>query len=128
MGKPAIVFRTATGERFQPCASQNGKRIEGQLVDTPTFNGTLCFNNPLGTYWDDYNQSGALVITVGEDAEVGGCDRVKVIADGNTITLDPAYSWKNIGADAIGEMAGDTNIFWFIRISPTEIEYSVKLN
>lgn len=118
--------------RFQNREAVNFRASEGKRlnnnVNTPAFAGELALNNPLGTYWPNFAQAGALVITVGEDAEVGGNDRVKITADGNTITLDPAYTWKNIGSDSIGVVAGNVNILMVNMVSATEIEYAVKLN
>lgn len=89
------------------------------------FTGELALNSPLGTYWPTvFVQAGALVLTVGEDALLGGFDRVKITADGNTIDLDPAYTWI-LTSGGIDASAGATNIITAKKVSDTEIEYSV---
>lgn len=137
MGKSALKVQLGSGEVIQPAASPNGKRVPNQLVNTPTFAGTLALNNPLGTIWDDLAQSGALAIGVGEDVEEGGCDCVRIVADGNTITLDAAYTWVKMSSDSIGTTAADVNELIFVCkkltytngvISGGTILYSVKLN
>lgn len=137
MPKPALRQQLSTGEVIQPAASPNGKRVQGQLTNNATFDGTLALNNPLGTIWDDLAQSGALAITVGEDAEEGGADNVRIVADGNTITLDAAFTWVKMSNNSIGTTAADVNELIFVckkltytngAISGGTILYSVKLN
>lgn len=138
MGKSALRTQLGSGEVVQPAASPNGKRVPNQLTNTPTFSGTLALNNPLGTIWDDLNQSGALIITVGEDVEEGGADNVRIVADGNTITLDSNYTWVKMSSDSIGTTAADVNELIFVckkltysangAITGGTILYSVKLN
>lgn len=110
--REAINFKSSEGKRLR-----DGNNI---LV----FAGELALNNPLGTFWPDYVQAGALVLMVGEDAEIGGYDRVKISADGNTIDLDPSFAWISTGG-AIDPSPGATNIIQCKMVSSTEIEYSV---
>jgi hypothetical protein len=138
----ALFQRLQNGEVIEPFCSPNGKYTSPSQIQlggsNPTFAGTLAMNNPIGTIWPTHNQAGALVITVDEDAVPGGCDSLRIVADGNTITLDPAFTWVNIGTDSIGVVAADVNelIFFakFLTINGAglvtggTILYSVKLN
>lgn len=137
----SLFQRLPSGDVIEPGVSPNGKR---QSPFTPqrgpsraVFNGELALNNPIGTIWPNYNQSGALEITVDDDAEPGGCDCIRIIANGDAITLDSAFTWVNVGSDSIGTTAADVNemIFFakfltYTRGVPTSgtILYSVKLN
>lgn len=132
--------RLRTGDTIEPFCSPNGKYVPPDEVgqSVATFAGTLAFNNPIGTIWPDYNQSGALAIGVDQDAMPGGCDSIRIVADGNTITLDAAFTWVNVGSDDIGTTAADVNelIFFVKRLTTNSagtitggtILYSVKLN
>lgn len=118
--------------RFQNREAINFRSSIGkQLLDNnnvAVFAGELALNNPLGTFWPDLAQAGAIAITVGEDAEIGGCDRVKITANGDAITLDGGYTWNNIGTDAISIVNNDINIIICLMVSATEINYCVKVN
>lgn len=102
------------------------------------FNGTLNLSDGIGTIWNDVNQSGALTITVGSSAREGGTDSVRIVADGNTITLDAAFTWVKMSSDSIGTTAADVNELIFVckkltysasgNINGGTILYAVKLN
>lgn len=118
--------------RFQNREAINFRSSVGKQLldhnDVSVFAGELALNNPLGTFWPDFAQAGALELTVGEDAEIGGCDRVKITADGNAITLSGSYTWTNIGADSIDSAVGQVNVLVILMVSLTEINYTVKVN
>lgn len=90
---------------------------------TAIFAGTFLLTNPLGTLWNDLAQSGALVFSENANALVGGVDQVKIIADGNTITVPGA--WKNVGNDEITISAGTINRMMVLKTA-SEIHYIVK--
>ena len=102
------------------------------------FTGTLDLSDGIGTIWNDVAQSGALTITVGSSAREGGSDSVRVVADGNTITLDPTFTWVKMSSDSIGTTAADVNELIFVAkrltfragvvITGGTILYGVKLN
>lgn len=92
------------------------------------FTGTLELDDAIGGLYPDYNQTGVLTIKISANSVIGGIDRIKITSNGNSIDLDPAYTWKNIGGDAIGTTNGNVNIFYIMKVSSTEIEYTVKLN
>lgn len=121
-----LFHRLANREAINFKASE-GKRINDGN-NALVFAGELALNNPLGTFWPDYVQAGALALMVGEDAEIGGCDLIKITADGNAITLDPAYTWKNIGSDSISVVVAAINILLILKVNNTEINYTVKIN
>jgi hypothetical protein len=112
LNKEAVNFKASIGKVLR-----NG-------INTSTFAGELACNNPLGSFWPDYVQTANLTILIGEDAEIGGFDRLRVTADGHTIDLDPAYNWILLSG-AIDTTAGATNIIKATKVSETEIEYSV---
>lgn len=135
----ALFKRLSNGDVIEPFCSPNGKYVPpdevGQSVST--FTNELALNNPIGTIWPNVNQSGALEITVGNDAMPGGCDSVRIVADGNAITLDADFTWVNIGSDSIGTTAADVNeLIFFAKfltitngvVTGGTILYSVKLN
>lgn len=109
----ALFKRLQNGEVIEPFCSPNGKYTSPDQIQlggsVQTFAGTLAMNNPIGTVWPNFAQSGALTITVDEDAVVGGTDSLRITADGNTITLDAAFTWVNVGSDSIGTTAGNVN-------------------
>lgn len=90
------------------------------------FTGQVDLSTPFGTFWDDYTQSGALTITNSSDAVVGGCDRLKITSDGSAITLPS--DWVNVGSTAISAVLNDVNRLFIVKVSSTEINYSVKVN
>jgi len=132
--------RLSNGDTIEPFCSPNGKYVPPDEVgqSVPVFAGELALNNPIGTIWPDYVQAGALAISVGNDAQPGGCDSLRITADGNTITLDAALTWVNIGSDSIGTTAADVNeLIFFAKfltfnsagvVTGGTILYSVKLN
>ena len=95
---------------------------------TNTFTGTLALDCVGGTYWPDLAQTGAITITPGVDSKVGGIDRVKITANGSAITLDAAYTWKNLGSDEISTTLNDVMILIVNKVGDTYLEYTVKLN
>ncbi len=117
--------------RFQNREAINFRASVGkELLDrnnVAVFAGELALNNPLGTYWPAYAQTGALEITVGEDAEIGGADYVKITASGDAITLSGSYTWNNVGSASIDNTIGVVNAIIFVMVSATEINYSVKV-
>ena len=66
--------RFSNGDVYEPFCSPNGKYVPPDEVgqSVAVFAGELALNNPIGTIWPNKNQSGALVITVGQDAMPGG--------------------------------------------------------
>lgn len=124
--KRPLFHRFANREAYNPAASAGGKRTN-DTVGAQAFAGSFAFNNPLGTYWEDYTQTGVLELTVDSEAEIGGCDRVKIIASGDAITLDGDYTWTNVGSEEISIVAADENIIMAVKVSATEIEYAVKV-
>lgn len=116
LNKEAVNFRASVGKTLN-----DGSNVAA-------FAGELALNNPLGTYWPDYAQTGALELTVGEDAEVGGCDRVKITANGSGITFAASHTWKNIGSQALDTSNGAVNVLMLLMVSNSEINYSVKVN
>lgn len=137
----ALFQRLQNGEIIEPFCSPNGKYTSPSQIQlggsNSTFAGTLALNNPIGTIWPNYNQSGALEITVDEDAVPGGSDSIRIVADGNAITLDADFTWVNIGSDSIGTTAADVNelIFFAKFLTVTDgvvtggtILYTCKLN
>lgn len=92
---------------------------------TAVFTGEFLLTNPLGTIWNDLVQTGALVFSENANAIVGGCDTIKITANGSAITIPGA--WKNIGSDAISIVAADVNRIIVFK-SAGEIQYTNKLN
>lgn len=121
-----LFHRFQNREAINFKASVGKKLLDGN--DVAVFAGELALNNPLGTFWPDYAQTGALELTVGEDAEIGGCDRVKITANGSAITLSGLYTWKNIGSTAIDTTAAAVNVIMVLMVSTTEMNYTVKVN
>lgn len=109
-------------------ASPNGKRVRGKN-DQGAFDPALglALNNPLGTFWPDYVQAAALEILVGEDAEVGGGDRIQITANGDGITLDSNYTWNRLGSTDIDTTDTAINVIYFCMVSETEIDYAVTV-
>lgn len=98
------------------------------MANTPGgFKGQFRLDNPLGSFWNDYTQSGALVLSAHNDGVIGGGDRVRIIADGNTITLSSNYTWVNIGTDSISTTLNAINIIYVVKVSATELNYTVKV-
>jgi hypothetical protein len=93
-------------------------------IPIPAFSGAFALNNTVGTYWPAIAQSGAMVLTIGSEAEVGAFERVKITADGSGITLSGAVTWINV-AGAIDDSLGAVNIIEVRKVSATEIEYRV---
>jgi len=91
---------------------------------TGTFTGEFILNNPLGCYWNDLAQAGALALTESAYSEVGGCDYVKITADGNAITVPGG--WTLIGSTAIDTTAAAVNHI-FITKTVSGIIYSVHV-
>lgn len=74
--------------------------------------------------WPDLVQTGVLNLSANPDANVGGCDYLKLTANGSAINV-PA-EWKNIGSESISATAGHINRI-IVRKTPSEIVYSVKV-
>lgn len=91
------------------------------------FTGQFRLSDPVGIFWADYTQSGALVLSAANDGIVGCGDRVKIIADGNTITFSDNYTWINVGTDSIDTTATAVNIVLVWKVSATELNYVVKI-
>lgn len=91
-----------------------------------TFTGEFVLNNPFGTFWLDYTQTGNLVFTVSANAQIGGADRIKLTANGGTITLPS--NWVNVGSTAISTTPGDVNRLVVMKVADNEVNYSVKVN
>ena len=87
----------------------------------------LNLSSPFGCYWDDYTQTGAITFTVGGSSAVGGGDRIKVAANGGAITFDSAYTWVNLNGTSVSVTPGTSNIFYFMKVGATKIEYSVTV-
>ncbi len=83
--------------------------------------------SPFGRFWNDYTQTGAITFTVGGKSTTGGTDRIKVAANGSAINFDTAYTWVNINATSVSVVNGTSNIFYFIKVSDTRVEYTVTV-
>ncbi|WKZ60807.1 MAG: hypothetical protein QY309_04835 [Cyclobacteriaceae bacterium] len=109
----SLFRRLSTGDVIEPGISPNGKFVSPDQVNKGsnrvTFNGSLAMNNPIGTVWPDYVQDDNLTITIDGDAIPGGTDSVRITANGDTITLDPAYTWVNMANDEISNTDGAVN-------------------
>lgn len=92
---------------------------------TGIFTGEFILNNPLGCFWAPLAQSGALVLSESAYSEVGGCDNVRITADGNTITVPGA--WVNMGTDSVSTVAAAINDITVIK-KADRIEYIVKVS
>lgn len=114
-----------------------------RIIYTPTssrssFTGALSLCNSAGTIWSNHTQTGALAITVGSGAKVGGEDSIRIISNGSAITLDAAFTWTKVSTDSIGTSNNDVNelLFWCKSltydgngaINGGVIMYGVKLN
>ena len=137
MGRSANFQRMQSGEVVTPTASVNGKRVPGQVENTNDFTGELALNNTLGTIWDDVAQAAAIEISVGPDVEEGGEDSVRIVANGDGITLDSDFTWVLMSSDDISTTDTDVNELIFVckRLTYTNgvitggtIMYSNKLN
>jgi len=137
MGKGALAQRFQSGEFYKPSCSPNGKRMPNQLNNDPDFTGELALNNPLGTIWDDVAQGAAIAVTVGADVEEGGEDSVRIVANGDAITLDSDFTWVLMSSDDISTTDTDINelIFYCKKLIWTNgvitggtILYGNKLN
>lgn len=115
-----LFHRFANREAVNFTASMGGK-VSKDGNNVLTFTGEFALNNPLGTYWSDHVQNGALILSEGVDSEIGGKDRIRLIADGSGIDI-PA-EWINVGVDAISEADGDINIIEIVKVSDSEINY-----
>lgn len=113
-GQRPLAHRFCNGERYEPNAD---------LVTTQ-WAGVFELDNPLGTFYPDLAQAGALVLSEGSNSVVGGCGRVKITADGNTITVPGA--WVNVGTDSIDTTAAAVNLIIVLKVSTTEINYVCK--
>lgn len=132
-----LFKRFQNREVYSPRASVGGK-YNNTGVQSVAFSGELSLNNPLGTLWNDLAQTGAINITVGQDAEEGGCDSVRIVSNGSAITLDAAFTWINMGSDSLGANLADVNEIIFLCkkltrtpagvITAGTILYGVKLN
>lgn len=89
------------------------------------FTGVFELSNPFGTFWDNYTQVGALALSVGGYAVIGGCDRVKITSDGNAITVPS--NWVNIGTDSITTTVGTVNIIYAVQAADGQVDYAVKV-
>ena len=126
--KRPLFKRLSNRECINFEASPNGKREQGRPDQGAFVPATgLALNNPLGTYWPDYTQTAALEITVGEDAEPGGGDRLQITANGDGITLDAAYTWNRLGSTDIDTTDTAINVIHFDMVSETEIDYAVTV-
>lgn len=118
-----LFRRFQNREAYNPASSNGGKRVLGGEDNTNNFAGEFALNNPLGTYWNNKVQAGALALSEGSDSEVGGFDRVKITADGSGITVPGA--WVNIGAGAIDTTNGAVNIIRVWKVANSEVNYDV---
>jgi hypothetical protein len=137
----SLYIRLLTGQTYEPYCS-TGKQVSPDQPqfkpERTNFNGNLALNNPIGTIWPNYAQAGALQISVDTDAVLGGCDNLRIVADGNAITLNPAFTWVNIGSDNIGTTLADVNELIFFakaltvngqgQVTGGTILYTCKLN
>lgn len=89
------------------------------------FTGVFALNNPYGMFWNDHAQTAAITFSVGGAPVIGGCDRVKITANGSAITVPP--NWVNIGTDVIDTTNGKINIIYAIQAPSGQVDYSVKL-
>ncbi len=90
------------------------------------FTGTVDLSNPAGTFWNDYVQTGVLTIVNGSNGQIGGCDRLKITANGSAINLPS--NWVNIGSTAVDNTAAAVNRLFIVKVSATEVNYTVKVN
>jgi hypothetical protein len=91
------------------------------------FSGQFRLDNVVGTFWNDYTQTGALELSARNDGEIGCGDRVKITANGSAITFSSNYTWTNVGTDSISAVAAAVNTILVWKVSPTELNYVVKV-
>lgn len=91
---------------------------------TAVFSGEFLLTNPLGTFWNPLTQTGAIVLSASADAKIGGCDNVRITANGNSITVP--VEWVNVGADSIDTTNGVVNDITIIK-KADRIEYIVTI-
>lgn len=75
--------------------------------------------------WPDLVQTGAITFSEGPNAVVGGCDRIKITANGSAINVPGG--WVNVGSAPISTTNGDVNRI-IVTKSASEIQYAVKVN
>lgn len=92
------------------------------------FTGQFRLTDPIGTFWNDYTQTGALQLTAANDGVIGGGDRIRITADGSAITFSSNYTWVNVGTDAVSTTLNDVNVMLVWKVSDTELNYVVKVN
>ncbi|NHM08012.1 hypothetical protein G4D82_12325 [Flavobacterium sp. CYK-4] len=93
-------------------------------AEVGAFSGVFALNRKGPDYYDDHAQSGALTLSIGVSAIVGGIASVKITANGSGIT--GFSSWKNLGSDSISTANGVINHI-IVRKTETEIQYTVKV-
>lgn len=98
-----------------------------QAVSPGGFRGQFRLENVVGTFWSDYIQTGPLQLNAANDGIIGGGDRLKLIANGSSITFSPNYTWINVGTDSISEVASAINLIYVWKVSSTELNYVVKI-
>jgi hypothetical protein len=106
----------ANGARYNPAAN---------IPSALEFDGEFALTNPLGHLYPDHEQAGDLELIGSDNAQPGGCARVRIIASGDAITV-PA-SWVNVGTDEIDTTAGAENILFVLQVSDTEVNYACKV-
>lgn len=115
--KALIVTKQGGYEAVSPISAFIDKAL--------SFTGVFNLNNPYGMFWNDYTQIGALTFTVGGAPIIGGCDRVKITANGSAITVPS--NWVNIGTDAIDTTNGAINILYAVQAPSGQVDYVVKV-
>ncbi len=110
-----LAMRFANGERYEPNAD----------APNAVFTGEFELDNPLGTFYPDFVQAGALVLSEGANAIIGGCGYVKITADGNAITVPG--TWVNVGTDAIDTTAAAENVLMVLKVAGGTINYVNKV-
>lgn len=91
---------------------------------TGIFTGEFILNNPLGCFWEPLTQTGAIALSESSYSEIGGCDNVRITANGSAITVPG--SWVNMGTDSISTTAAAINDITVIK-KADRIEYIVKV-
>jgi hypothetical protein len=104
------------GSRYNPASN---------IPDSQEFDGEFALTNPLGHLYPDHIQTGALALSESDNAQPGGCARVKIIANGDAITVPG--SWVNVGTDAIDTTVTVENILFVLKVSATEVNYVCKI-
>lgn len=131
MAAPLQISKTADSGLI--VNEQNGARVKSPpsaFVKSGAIAGAvviLDLSTPFGTFWADYTQTGVITITPGGYSVLGGADRIKIAANGSAINFDTAYTWVNINATSVSVVNGTSNIFYFIKVSDTRIEYTVTV-